>query len=167
MLGNFLFGVEIAGRFGDERAALSVVTTSSFFGQTGTTTSSYEIKNDAGLHVSGRLGAALGDTLMFVRGGAGVTHISEIATFDARNLTPCTFFAGCLTVAVGSKERWTPSATIGAGIEQNFGSFFARAEGEIEAIALHNTILSTAGNAGAAAEPYWFARVIASVGMRF
>jgi hypothetical protein len=174
-LGNFLFGAELAGRFGSETASVSTVSTgSTFFTGNGVAFSDYQIKNDAGLHVAGRIGMTFDQTLVFMRGGVGASHISERASFDARNFSSCTnFFNGVCTafqsgiLSTGAKSNWIPSAIIGAGIEQNFGAFFVRAEGEIEAVALHQTLLGGAGNAGTAAEPYWFARVMASVGVRF
>lgn len=138
-------------------------------------TASCDIKNDIGIHLAGRAGVTFGDMLAFVRGGVGVSRITESAAVDARNLLSCTQFNGinCAAfvpgaLAIQSKTDWLPSAIIGAGFEHNVGPAFVRLEGEIEAVALHNrTFGGGVGQSGAAAEPYWFAHVIAAAGVRF
>lgn len=177
-IGNFLFGVELAGRFGHEAAkanAAAVQPMLPFFGSFGPSSSSYDIKNDAGLHLAGRVGATFGDTLAFLRGGVGVSHIVETATSDARALTLCSGWntSGlCTITAQGtlqaySASTWVPSAVVGAGIEHNIGPAFVRLEAELEALSLHQKRLGNIGQSGNVAEPYWFARAIAAVGIRF
>lgn len=171
--GNFLLGAEISGRFGGESVSTSVSTPAPFPGLQGFSIADYRLKNNAGIHISGRAGLTFDQTLVFMRGGVGVSHISESATVDGRNLLGCgdifcTTTTGVLgNLKTGSVSKWVPSAVFGAGIEQNVGPIFIRAEGEIEAVAQHQTIFPGMGGAGATAEPYWLARAMASAGIRF
>jgi hypothetical protein len=174
-IGHFLFGTEIAGRFGNEAVSgerTALVTPSSIFPTFGTEVTSYRIENNAGVHIAARAGFTFDQTLVFMRAGVGASHVVETAVRDQRGLTFCTFTPslGCTfgpgALVTASKTNWVPSALLGVGIEQNFGPFFARAEGEIEVLALHQTTFPIA-IAGASAEAYWFARVMASVGVRF
>src|SRR5438477_3403591 len=124
-ISNFLFGVELSGRYGKESATTSLAGTNSgfpIFGQ-------YSIENDTGVHIAGRAGLFFDNTLVFVKGGIGVSHMHESALSD----TSAFFFGSRLT---GNRTRWLPSAIVGAGIEQNFGRVFVRAEGELEAVSL-------------------------------
>lgn len=176
-IGNFLFGVELAGRFGNESAsgdAGAFTPLQPFFGLFGGSTASYAIKNDIGLHLAGRAGVTFGDTLAFVRGGVGVSRVTESAALDGRNLFSCTQFNGinCVafvpgTLTTQTKRDWIPSALIGAGFEHNIGPAFVRLEGEIEAVALHNRTFGGIAQSGMPAEPYWFARAIVAAGIRF
>jgi len=179
VVGNFLFGTEFAGRFGDEGANASIVSTPGSLGAlfllSGKAITSYSVKNDAGVHVAARVGVTFNDTLAFVRGGVGATHIRESATVDATGLFSCiavSVSGACLSTLPGPlqgavRSRWAPSAIVGAGLEHNFGPIFGRLEGEIETIASQQTPFVGLGSAGATSEPLWFARVMASIGVRF
>ena len=173
---NVLLGAEISGRFGHESASTSATSTASplMFLQSGSAITRYEVVNDAGLHIAARAGLLFDQTLIFLRAGVGASHVRESGSFDARNSVTCTNFvnSACVTSIPGtlssaSRSRWIPSAIVGAGIEQNFGPAFVRAEAELEAVALQATSLQSVANTGATSEPYWFARVMASVGVRF
>jgi len=174
-LSNFLFGAELAGRFGRETiSAHAVQSLPQVFALTGPTNFDYQLQNDTGLHIAARGGLLFDGTLLFARAGVGASHVQENGSVDTRGITGCSIFgqfgciapfAGALTVA--GKSRWVPSAVFGVGAEHNFGPVFARIEGEIETLALQQTIFSGVGTSGATSEPYWFARVMASVGLRF
>jgi hypothetical protein len=125
---RWLVGVELDGRWGNEEAKKASGTTALLieFGTQLPSTHTYHYKNEAGFHISGRIGATFADTLIFGKLGIGASHIVETYSFS---LTPS---GGLFTSARSS--AWAPSMIFGAGLEQNFGVAFARVSAELEAI---------------------------------
>lgn len=174
--GNFLFGAEIAGRFGSEGAKFETTAIAAALPfALGVGMANYQIKNDAGVHIAARAGITFDQTLVFARAGVGASRIVESGSLDTRTLATCSAFGpfgNCLgyqngTLTTLSNTRWLPSAVFGAGIEQNIGPFFARAEGEIEMTSLRGSNFNTFATAGTVNDVYWTARAMAAVGMRF
>lgn len=175
-VGRFLFGIELDGRWGDERGSVSKTATQptpNFFNLFGSDTLSYEIKSDAGVHLSARIGATFENTLIFAKFGLGATHIVETLSRDGRGLLQCVpgpFFTCIGVVSAGmplvaqSHSKWLPSGLFGLGIEQNFGSFFIRGQGELEVAPLQRT-----GFAFGTVDSnlFWTVRATLALGMRF
>jgi opacity protein-like surface antigen len=169
MVGRWLFGIELDGRFSNERGQAEQINSgpNSFGLLSGMERLRYEIKSDAGVHLSGRIGATFENTLVFAKLGAGVTHVAEAFIDDASNAafsfcTPCTPQIGVSRGA--SKSAWLPSSIFGFGVEQNFGAIFVRGQGEIEAAQLQET-RHFAGSS--TSNLYWTARAMGMVGVRF
>lgn len=181
---DVLFGLEIDGRFGRESASTSDsvdYTQYVYYGGSGFVSHNYTISNDYSSHISGRIGATFRDTLIFLKAGIGVSQITESAQSDARSAYVCVN-VGCPggrfgNVGAFSVSTWLPSVTAGIGIEQNFGRWFGRLAGEIEAINLgsHSETIRTSRsdsfsvNFGASANSdlFWSSRVTGSIGVRF
>jgi hypothetical protein len=161
---RWLVGLELDGRIGNERAQTEQTNVAPGGFVTGTEFMSYGIKNDAGVHLSARLGAIFGDTLIFTKAGVGASHITETAIDDSRAAAFC--LGACLsgTLRTTSKTAWVPSYLFGVGLEQNFGSLFVRTQAELEAAALNETRFA-AGNA--TSNLFWTVRALAAIGFRF
>jgi opacity protein-like surface antigen len=136
--GAFVLGAEIAGRYGAERDADSILLDLGF----GPQFMSEKRNHDASLHALVRPGFAIDDTMIFVHAGFGGAHIKTWSTF-------C--LAGCFSIGA---QKWYPSALMGSGIEHNIGRAFARLTGEAEAVRIDQ-------------EFYWTARAKGMVGWRF
>jgi hypothetical protein len=168
--GHLVMGLELSGRYGRERFSDSgpVFTGSGGeFGVIGTSSPSSGFNVDASLHASTRAGLAFGDTLAFVKAGAGMAHTNEFARSDVK-ATRCDFgvFVGntfvcgqrsVLPSIVNENSAWLPSVLFGLGIEHNFGPVFGRIEIEAEGVSRFNQTLDW----------YRTARAMAAVGVRF
>jgi SOS-response transcriptional repressor LexA len=149
--GNLVTGLELSGRYGRESFSDTGPLRSANFGETsltGTATPSSGFNVDASIHAAIRAGLAFGDTLAFVKAGAGIAHASEFTRSDV-NGTRCDLsgFAGNTLVCVqrsqlpspvSSNQAWVPSVLFGLGIEHNFGPIFGRVEVEAEGISRFN-----------------------------
>ncbi len=153
---RWLIGIELDGRWGAEQARISAANNVCCTLLTATQT--YQYNNDAAVHVSGRIGASIDDTLIFAKLGLGGSHITEKYTY-----TDTVRFAAIM------KSIWVPSAIFGVGIEQNFGRAFARVSAELEAISAAS--LQTAGSplsgSSFADGASWTARGSGMIGVRF
>jgi opacity protein-like surface antigen len=160
--GPLLIGLELDGRWGDERAATTKAVDDAFTPNIGASIQTYEIKSDAAVHLSGRIGATIDQTLVYGKIGFGLAHISERFTADDTglfvcspnaNLFPCTtnrIFGGAGTVV---SENWVPSFVGGVGLEQNWGRFFVRLGAEAEAVRLQDFSDSVRKSAGRLVSP--------------
>jgi hypothetical protein len=168
--GNLVTGLEVSGRYGRESfsdAGPLVSVNGGEFGIIGTSTSSSGFNVDASVHAAIRTGLAFGETLAFVKAGAGMAHASEFARSNV-NATRCDGFGFVgntpvcslrtpLPSVVSENQAWVPSVLFGLGIEHNFGPVFGRVEVEAEGISRFNQNLDL----------YWTARAMALVGVRF
>lgn len=145
----------MAGRYGRERNAATVQFGAP--GENGASRTTDTIKSDAAVHFLARPGFAIHDTMVFLQAGFGVSHM-EFKRDVAAIGPPCgsgPFALGCVaSFTPSSNSRWHPSVIVGTGFEQNFGSYFARAVAEFEAI------LPTG-------DAIWIARAKGMVGARF
>lgn len=116
VFGNMLFGTEIAGRLGAERATTAAANL--FFG----TFDTYSFTNAASIHASARAGFVSDDSLFFAKIGFGAVKVEMTST--------TTFLTGATTRT--HIEQWAPSLLLGAGIERNFGPWFARLGADLE-----------------------------------
>jgi hypothetical protein len=154
--GPALVGIELDGRAGEENfSSEGVRANNSGLTPAGAIFYRYNFSNDAGVHLSGRLGAVFGDTLIFGKLGAGASRIKDGFAVDQRAAFRCSFstfvpsvfdpatltfspsFTVCnapLTGGAGSfvQTRWVPSLVLGVGAERNFGALFARGAVEAE-----------------------------------
>lgn len=163
--GNLVFGTELSGRYGDEGATHDAITTlNSIFTPYTLTQTLYDDwwwKSDAAVHLSGRMGFAIGDAMVFAQAGMGATHVKtgytyrNVAFYCVTGTTNCTNLPDIAFSA--SVNRWYPSALFGAGFEYNWGRVFGRVSGEMEGI------LRTLGTT----EPHWMVRGKGMVGYRF
>lgn len=163
--GNLVAGFEVRGRFGSESDSSFNTFQQNTTGNTATFTSLHKFQTDAGVHLFGRAGLALGDTMIFGYGGVGGAHTVETVRFTSVG-TICTqtVFQGgqatCVanapapTFAATQMGQWMPSFAFGAGIEHNIGSWFGRISAEREGIA----------DGG---ELFWTARAYGLIGYRF
>jgi hypothetical protein len=184
--GPALIGIELDGRWGEEKftQANKVVNTNGI-GPAGTISYGYTFKNDAGLHLSARLGAVFEGTLIFGKVGAGASRIRDEFSTDQTNATRCSsinFFVVpnvCTVPAPGgsgsyAQTRWAPSLIFGVGAERNIGAFFLRGGVEAETIA-QNAFSFTQPTAngwsfsGSVSSPntQWAVRASAMAGLRF
>lgn len=183
--GSLLFGLELSGRAGGESltaARTRPVESYWFFfslPSTGTATDSYAFRSDAGLHLSTRVGFVMQDTLLFAKIGLGAARTTDSFRIDGSGtIMSCAFFWPCDITPVPSgaitMRRWTPSFLFGAGVEQNFGRWFLRIGGEVEAISglqgnkASGELGPRGGFSGAAhSDFYWATRASGLVGARF
>jgi hypothetical protein len=169
-IGYLVTGLELSGRYGREGFSKTGPLASANFstGPIGTSLPSVSYNVDASVHAAIRAGLAFGNTLMFVKAGAGIAHVNQVTRSDLTG-TRCDaigFVGGnivCtqrtpLVSIVNENRAWAPSVLFGVGIEHNFGPIFARIETEAEAVSRFNQ----------AQEPwFWSARAMAAVGVRF
>jgi len=155
--GDLVIGVELAGRFGRESGTFSEFVPS-FVPNTRTFAYNY----DASVHGFLRAGLASGDTLVFARAGAGLTHYTETLQTTGGGFGPVLI----------STDEWLPSLIFGLGIEQNFGRAFVRAGVDAEGVAQTRRLATT--NAPSLNNPitggsefFWTARAMAAAGVRF
>lgn len=168
--GGLVAGIEASFRYGREHFSDEKTdTVVPFGGVTGTSTKSYEITSDMSAHLAGRIGLAIDDTLIYAKAGIGAAHLAEQSRIVAAG-GRCAFTIGGVCGQVdplrslsSSAAAWVPSILLGAGIEQNFGGFFARAGAEAEGAAFTGT--SRFGFT--TQDTYWTARALAMVGLRF
>lgn len=159
--GQLLFGGELSGRWGDESAKEgSTHQLGSIFEGPVTVQHSYQYRNDASVHLSGRVGMTFEDTLIFGKVGFGATRIEEVYSLNVPG-----FFSGTI-----AETNWVPSAIFGVGVEQNIGPVFVRVAGEVEAF--DATLQRTPpGSRPAGASSHdglsWVSRVAAMLGLRF
>src|SRR5262249_54014674 len=96
--GPALVGIELDGRWGNEKFEGNAISANnSGVSPAGAILYRYDFTNDAGVHLSGRLGAVLGDTLIFAKLGAGASRIRDSFAVDQRAAFRCsstTFVAG-------------------------------------------------------------------------
>jgi hypothetical protein len=184
--GPALIGIELDGRWGEERFARDgAAANSSGATQAGGIFYRYGFTNDAGVHLSGRVGAMLGDTLIFSKIGAGASRIQDTFAADQTGAFRCvaiTFGPGtnCIGPTAGGKSaftqtRWVPSFLLGVGAERNVGAFFLR--GAVEAEMLTQDTFSVTQPTGApgwvfvgnASSPnsQWTVRAVLLAGLRF
>jgi hypothetical protein len=148
--GPALVGIELDGRAGEEKFTRdAAAANNSGLTPAGAIFYRYDFTNDGGVHLSGRLGAVLGDTLIFGKIGAGASRIRDGFAADQRAAFRCgssaviqvpntfTFINTCIGPTVGgagafTQTRWVPSLLLGGGAERNFGAFFARGSVEAE-----------------------------------
>lgn len=134
-------GAEFRGRLGSETGSgrlggatqVSLAGIASYVNQA---QGAYQAELDAGLAVSARFGYNLSGFLPFVRVGVGAARLTETSRFDATNARYCTTSLTCTTGGniASAKTSWLPSAVFGAGLEIPYGRFFARVDGELEAV---------------------------------
>lgn len=159
----------MSGRYGREGfSKIGPVQTVNTLGVIGSSTPSVSYNVDASVHAAIRAGLAFGDTLAFVKAGAGIAHTNQVTRSDLTGAR-CTAvgFVGGATVCtqqsplvsvLNENRSWVPSVLFGLGIEHNFGPVFGRIEAEAEAISHFNQ----------AQQPwFWTARAMAAVGVRF
>jgi hypothetical protein len=182
--GPALIGIELDGRTGDEKfAGNGAAANTSVVGPAGGILYRYNFSNEAGVHLSGRLGAVFGDTLIFAKLGAGASKITDTfaanqtAAFRCSSVGPA--FNQCngpLTGGAGAftQTRWAPSLILGFGAERNLGAFFVRAAVEAETLSQDTfTITQPTTPAwsftGTASSPntQWTVRGSAMAGVRF
>jgi hypothetical protein len=184
--GPALVGIELDGRWGNERFAKddgSVANTNGF-APAGRISYGYSFANQAGVHLSGRLGAVFGETLVFGKVGAGASRVKDTFAADQTTATRCASISlagtvSCVGPTVGgagsfAQTRWVPSLLIGVGAERNLGVFFVRGGVEAEMLA-QDTLSITQPTAngwsfsGSATSPntQWTVRANAMVGIRF
>jgi len=168
--GHLVTGLELSGRYGRERFSDTgpvVSVNGGEFGLIGTSSPSSGFNVDSSVHAAIRAGLAFGDTLAFVKAGAGMAHANEFARSDVKG-TRCDFSIfvvdrfvcgqrGTLASIVNENNAWLPSVLFGLGIEHNFGPVFGRIEVEAEGISRFNQNLDL----------YWTARAMAAIGYRF
>jgi|GEM_PF-6212536 len=170
--GHLVTGLELSGRFGWERFSDSQFASVNIgvgeFATIGQSSKSYQFNSDASVHLALRAGLAVENTLIYGKLGLGAGHISEsmkvvttgsfcaFGTFVGNNLV-CGRRDPIIPAQSTSTSRWSPSIMIAAGVEQNFGAFFARIEGQAEAIRGPNFIN----------EWLWGVRGAGAVGVRF
>jgi hypothetical protein len=185
--GPALIGIELDGRLGDEKFARdgAAANTNSVFGPAGAIFYRYNFSNEAGLHLSGRLGAVFGDTLIFGKFGAGASQIKDGFAADQTGAFRClavntnVFPAACVGPTAGgagsfTQTRWVPSLIFGAGTERNVGAFFMRGAVEAEMLT-QDTFSITQPTApawsftGTASSPntQWTVRANVMAGVRF
>jgi hypothetical protein len=177
--GRLLIGIELDGRWGSEKA-------SSFsMGNVGFNPSgpvSVTSTNDAGIHLAGRVGGFIGETLIYGKIGAGLSRFNDHYFGNSTGLssTFCTATCDVLrtingAVLSGSTETWLPSFVLGAGIERNWDRFFVRLGTEAEMVAAHSIAVNVTGPTGATIggqsgnlnTAFWTVRAIAMAGIRF
>lgn len=167
--GHLVTGLELSERFGHEQFSDSqFAVTSDPIGIIGQSTKTYQFLSDAGFQLSMRVGLAVEDTLIYAKAGVGAAHTTESLRSQSFG-TACDFFSftptgtSCahrtpfLTGTSSGTSAWLPAALLGLGIEQNFGPFFARIEGQAEAVR----------GASILNEWLWTTRAIGAVGFRF
>lgn len=148
--GPALIGIELDGRWGDEKFAnASLAANSNGITPAGAISYNYSFTNEGGVHLSGRLGAVLGDTLIFGKLGAGASSIkdsfaaNQTAAFRCSStqlvIVGAAAFNTCVNPLTGgagafTQTRWVPSFVFGVGAERNVGSFFVRGAVEWEAL---------------------------------
>lgn len=166
--GSLVLGLELSGRAGresDSSSGVFVVTQTNGL-VTAQAPFFHEFNVDAGIHLSGRVGAAFGNTMVFAQAGIGAAHTVEAAATGAGFLCTSLVFIGSIltcTAAVSTPAtfvettQWQPSALFGIGLEQNYGSWFGRFSAQAEGIK---------GPAGSN-DFYWTTRALGMVGFRF
>jgi len=185
--GPALIGIELDGRWGDEKFSRdgTAGNINSIFGPSGAIFYRYNFSNDAGFHLSGRLGAVYGDTLIFAKLGAGASRIKEGFAADQTSAVRClalntnVFPTACVGPTSGGagtfiQTRWVPSLIFGVGAERNVGAFFVR--GAVEAEMLTQDTFSITqpttpawSFTGTASSPnsQWTVRASVLAGLRF
>jgi hypothetical protein len=193
-LGQFLTGIEIAGRLGSENFNRSFGPDAARFSSTypdlgGRLTASYQYRSDAGINVAARAGVTFGDTLIFTKVGLGMARTEDRFRWEGRGIycTRTEFVSGrgevCTeSASVPSAEislaRWSPSLLAGLGIEHNIGRLFVRGSAEMEGIKGIQSFseVTSLGGLGWASggvtsngqsDLYWTARAMGMVGFRF
>jgi len=169
-VGNLVTGVELSGRFGAERFSASNFNISnSPLGVIGASTVTATFNVDASVHAALRAGLAIGDTLAFVKAGAGVAHFVQGA-HSAQTGTICDAFGfngftsictnrSPLTPFSADTTAWRPSLLLGLGLEHNFGPVFVRGETEAEAVSRNASTQQS--------DWLWTIRALAAIGVRF
>jgi hypothetical protein len=188
--GPALVGIELDGRLGDEKFAREgTAANNSGISPAGAIFYRYEFTNESGIHLAGRLGAVLGDTLIFGKLGAGASRVRDGFSANQAAAFRCSstalvqigfnFVNTCVGPTVGgvgtfTQTRWVPSLTFGGGAERNFGAFFVRGAVEAEMLT-QDTFSITQPTAlgwsftGSASSPntQWTVRASAMAGVRF
>jgi len=180
VFGPALVGIELDGRWGNETfdKSAAVPNPNGFSLPGGQIAYSYRFKNDAGVHLSGRIGAAFGDILIFGKFGAGASRLKETFSADQTGAFRCANFGvgPCATGGAASftQTRWVPSLIVGVGAERNLGAFFARGAVDVEMLTqdvlsvsqLTTPLWSFTGNASSP-NAQWTVRASAMGGIRF
>jgi hypothetical protein len=184
--GPALIGIELDGRWGEEKfTQANKAANNNGIAPVGTISYGYTFKNDAGLHLSARLGAVFGDTLIFGKLGAGASRIRDEFATDQTTAIRCSSInvfvvpnvcTGPTPGGTGSyaQTRWAPSLILGVGAERNIGAFFLRAGVEAETLAqdAFSFTQPTANGwsfSGSVSSPntQWAVRASAMAGVRF
>jgi hypothetical protein len=188
--GPALIGIELDGRAGEEKFTRDgAAANNSGLTPAGAIFYRSDFTNDAGVHLSGRLGAVFGDTLIFGKVGAGASRIKDGFAADQRAAFRCSSFGSvlvgftsittCNGPTVGgagafTQTRWVPSLILGVGAERNIGAFFVR--GAVEAETLTQDVLTITqptapawSFTGTASSPnsQWTVRASVLAGLRF
>jgi hypothetical protein len=170
--GSWIFGIELAGRWGGEEDSLQrsilIPAFATGFGDL-QTYQQYQYKNEGGVQLAGRVGMSFADTMLFAKLGVGAARLTHQFVLNQTPQTPLQF--SLLPLASwASTAIWTPTYVAGLGIEQNFGRVFIRLSGEMEYMNPQVTdgINVSGGFAGSATanEPIWTARGLAMIGAR-
>jgi hypothetical protein len=189
--GPALIGIELDGRWGDEKfAGNGAASNNSGIGPAGGILYRYNFSNEAGVHLSGRIGAVLGETLIFAKLGAGASKITDTFATNQTAAFRCSStqfvvppvgpgFTQCINPLAGgaatfTQTRWVPSMILGVGAERNIGPLFVRGAVEAETLT-QDTFTITQPTApgwafvGAASSPntQWTVRASAMAGVRF
>ncbi|WP_342152313.1 hypothetical protein [Methylorubrum sp. SB2] len=138
------------------------------------------LSRDYGGDISARFGITFGDTLLYLRLGAGANAVTSKNRVDQTGNITCTavngfvetgqsgysrgFVTGCSSFVSGSVARTEkhgvqPYGILGLGLEHNFGPYFARVEG-----AMMNHIDANVRFFGS---NYYTTEVTGAVGVRF
>lgn len=141
-----LAGFEVRGRLGSESGTgrlggSSTVAVPGLAPYVNAASGSYRAALDGGVALSARYGVSVSGFVPFVRAGIGAAHLTEDVMFDATGSRACqvTVVPPAVSCVSGGRvadrnTRWLPSAVLGAGLEIPVGRFFARVEGEVEAV---------------------------------
>lgn len=141
-----LAGFELRGRLGSESGTgrlggTSTVAIPGLSPYVNAASGTYRAALDGGVALTARYGLSLGGFVPFVRAGLGAAHLTEDVAFDATGSRACqvTVAPPAVSCVSGGRvsdrnARWLPSAVLGAGLEIPIGRFFARVEGEVEAV---------------------------------
>lgn len=97
----------------------------------------YRFHEDFGVFFAGRVGLAFDQTMIFAKMGIGATHIRESWSFLGN---PALFAP---IVGSDQRSRFVPAGIFGIGTEHNIGRFFARAEIDMEVLALTALLTTT------------------------
>jgi hypothetical protein len=143
---GWVSGFEVRGRLGREGGTgrlggTSQITIPGIPAYTNSATGFYKAGLDGGVAVTARYGFNISGFVPFVRAGLGMARLTEQVDFDATGSRFCTLSGAPPAVTCTSggtvasrSSRWLPSAVLGAGLEIPYGRFFARLDGEVEAV---------------------------------